>query len=146
MTARAFTVECLPRRSPPPNTAPLPDPVRAALGSIASDLRDIPRDCLTDRMELLHWLRRTANRVDGVSAMAVAATTGKSPVVARPRHRHPDAARPVSAREVAEAVFGAAKPRAARTAPRTITTREGRSVRVETRPGRDGGQMDLWSG
>jgi len=112
---------------------PLPDAVQAMLSAISSNLRDIPRDCLVDRMELMHWLRRMARRVDGVAAMTTLASARDHRTIERPRHRHTDIGRSLTSREVAEAVFGAAKPKSTRTPPRTITTRKGRSVRVETR-------------
>ncbi len=118
-----------------PSTAkvPLPDAVQAVLQAIGSDLRDIPRDCLMDRMELLHWLRRMARRVDAVAAMTTPANARDHRTIERPRHRHTDIGRSLTSREVAEAVFGKAKPTKSRTAPRTIITRKGRSVQVETR-------------
>lgn len=120
-----------------PSTVPLPPNVTSALGSIASDLRHLPRDCIMDRAELLHWLNRMARRVDGVAAIRVqaAGSAPKPPPLA-------SASRParLSPRDQAEAVFGKAPP----TAPslRTITSK-GRTVRVETRRARAAGQMEL---
>lgn len=50
---------------------PLPTTIVSALRSIVSDMRDIPRDCIVDRAELLHWLRGLARRVEGIQAMRV---------------------------------------------------------------------------
>ena len=121
-----------------PPSAPLPAAVLTALAAIAGDLRHIPRDCVVDRAELLHWLRRVANRVDRVATLRVT-TPLRRPVAAMAR---PAAApRALSAREQAEAVFGRG-PAAARLGPsRTVLSRKGRAVMVEVR--RATGQMEL---
>ncbi len=116
-----------------PDLAGLPPNILSALAAIAQDLRHTPRDCFVDRAELVHWLNRLARRVDGVAAIR---TPIAPPAVRRPPTASAARPRPASARSEAEAVFGKAKPTKSLTAPRTITTRKGRSVRVETRRSR----------
>lgn len=59
---------------PPSDTAPLPAEVLKALRSIVADMRSIPREVITDRGELIHFLNRMAGRVDGVAKLRVAFT------------------------------------------------------------------------
>lgn len=153
MSARGFTVEnrrgarILRTISAPEAVSArmLPEPALDALASIADDLRHLPNDCIVDRAELIHWLNRMARRVDGVAAMKAPVPKRESPL--RNRHGNSHNGRALSVREVAESVFG--KPPTAsvpgRNTARTIITRRGRSVRVETRRARANGQLDLWS-
>ena len=85
----------------------LPAEAVLALEAICRDLRDIPRVCLLDRTELLHWLNRMARRIDSAAAIRV------------PRPE------PTSSKTTAKAL--------AASAPRLISTRKGRTIRVESR-------------
>lgn len=112
---------------------PLPDAVQAVLSAIRSDLRDIPRDCIVDRMELLHWLRRMAMRIDGAAAMTTAAGVRDHRTIERTRPRHTDIGRSLTSREVAEAVFGPVEPPSMPVERRTVTGCKGMPVLVEVR-------------
>ncbi len=75
----------------------------AALAAIVRDMRDVPRDRIVDRAEMIHWLRRMARRVEGVATM-------RAPVAALPRPSGSPEPRRVSppvqtARQAAEAAF-----------------------------------------
>lgn len=118
--------------------APLPPAVLSAIAAIVRDMRDVPRDCITDRAELMHWLRRMAARVEGVGRMQA--------VLAPPRPKRAPAplpARPATPRDLAEAVFGKGSASARTPGPRTITSRRGRAVRVEVRRAREVGQPEM---
>ena len=111
----------------------------SALASIVRDMRDVPRDCLRDPAELLFWLRRMANRVDGVGRMRVA---GSSP--SRPARSAPQTASK-NGTSLAQSVFGkASKDNIKPIERRIITGRKGRAVKVETRRARQHGQMEMW--
>lgn len=159
---RSVEVVRLPRRRlPAPPSAPLPEPVQAALASIAGDLRHLPRDCIGDPGELLMWLRRMAGRVEGVGRMRVPGdgpifpkriTQGNASdgsalgVISGPKTAGgfvPPCGSDPTSRDLAEAVFGKG-PVAGAPGPRTITSRRGRTVRVEVRRARAAGQMELW--
>ena len=140
---RAPVVEVVRRRCPRPvalPTAPLPPVVLTALAAIVRDMRDVPRDCLRDPAELFHWLRRMANRVEGVGRMRAPGTT---PRLVRPAG--PAAARPAIPRDLDEAVFGRVSSSAVTPGTRTIVSRRGWAVRIEVRRARAAGQMEFWS-
>ncbi len=107
----------------------LPPAALRALDAIAADLRHLPRDCIVDRAELLHWLNRLARRVDGVKGMRV-------PMEPQPAKRAP-AGLTVPAIKLVDAVFGQPA-KARRPRSRTITSRKGKQVGVEV-----GRQFDL---
>lgn len=119
-----------PRRTSQPELVPLPVPIQIALRSVTSDLRNIPRDCIYDRAELIHWLNRMARRVEGIERTKVPAERPgwNAP---KPAPCHPSL---VTARDAADAVFGTTSRPTARKPPvRTVTSRKGRAVKVETR-------------
>ena len=149
------------RRPVEPPSAPLPTTVLAALASIVRDMRDIPRDCIVDRAELLHWLRRMANRVEGVGRMRVLGVVPISPKriihqignganALNPssmpktggRFALPGSSNPIP-RDLAEAVFGKGPTIVRAPGPRTILSRKGRVVRVEFRRAQANGQTEL---
>ena len=168
---RAVTPSSSPRRTPSVPTVPLPAEVRTALSGVAAALRDVPRDCILDRAELFHWLRRLARRVDDIRDKPVPAptTARTSPAASSPMSSLTSPSRVMSARERAEAVFrgasdpstpmaGVASPVTSRRAaaeamfrpggtapprPRIILSRKGRQVRVEVRRARAAGQMEM---
>lgn len=115
----------------------LPLEVRTALSAIAADLRHMPRCCVYDKAELVCWLSRIARRVEAERDRKVPPPP-RHPI--RPAAPH----RVQSIRDRAEAVFKASPmpPK-----PRTVTSRKGKAVRVETRrSGRFSEQieMQLW--
>ena len=128
------------RHAPPVGTDPLPMAVLGALQAIAREMRDVPRDCVVDRAELLHWLRRMANRVDAVSALRV---TLAVPKPKRTLVIPASAEAVLSARDRAEAVFAKEPVVTKPQAPRTILNRKGRVVRVEFRRAEAHGQTRL---
>lgn len=150
MSARGFTVEKrlsakgLNGFSGPKGSSgiTLPDAVRTVLSAISDDLRHAPRDCLRDPAELVFWLGNMARRIDAAAEMAVQVA---SPPVPRSRVRSTPL-RAATAREVAAGVFDRA-PKAGRkpVETRTVTSRKGRVVRVETRRRSPPGQFELWS-
>jgi hypothetical protein len=135
-------VEVVRRRSPrlvEPPSAPLPPAVLSALGAIVRDMRDVPRDCIRDPAELFIWLRRMAGRIEGVGRMrVVGAVPAPVRLAALP---HQQSATP---RDLAEAVFGASLKGAAKPVERrTITSRKGATVKVETRRAKAAGQFEM---
>lgn len=126
----AIPATCNPRRSPEPDMVDLPHGIRIALKRIADELQNMPRECIVDRHELLLWKNRIARRIMGVQQTKVPAErpgwNTPTPAPARPS--------PATALEAADAVFGTKSASAARKPPvRTVTSRKGRSVKVETR-------------
>ena len=168
---RAVTPSSSPRRAPSVPMVPLPAEVRIALSGVAASLREVPRDCIVDKAELFHWLRRLARRVDDIRdrPMPVPTTARTSPAALSPTSALPSPPRALSAREFAEAVFrGAGDPSTPRsgvvssvTSPRTaaeamlspgghpqprstiIHSRKGPPVPVEGRRARAAGQMEM---
>ena len=147
-------VEILRRRGPrpvEPPSAPLPPVVLTALAAIVRDMRDVPRDCLLDRAELVHWLRRMAGRVEGVGRMRVPDfEIAQKRKLTRMLVSSPydavgkiDKSAPATPRDLAEAVFGKGSSSTRAQGPRTIVGRRGRVVRVEVRRARAAGQMEL---
>ena len=138
-------VELVPRRdahSVEFPSAPLPMTISSVLAAIVRDMRDVPRDCLVDRAELLFWLRRMANRVEGVGRMGVPVSPdlGISRRLAQPAEI---SAHSSTSRDLVEAVFGKGSRSTRAPGPRTIISRRGQSVRVEVRRARAGGQLEL---
>ena len=128
------------RYAPPVGTDPLPAVLLDALQAIARELRHVPRDCIVDRAEMLHWLRRLAGRVDGVAALRVALP---HPKPKQPPAGSAGALTSISARDRAEAVFGKAPSGEKFARPWSITDRKGRRVRVEFRKAQANGQTEL---
>ncbi len=127
-----------PRYRAVPDRVPLPAEGRAALKRIADDLRHMPTECIYDRAELVHWLSRMARRIDAERDR----TTPAALPAARPAQMA--VPRALSARERADAVFkGPVQPTPMPPKPRSITSRKGRSVRVEVRRVRAAGQMEM---
>ena len=115
----------------------LPHGIRVALKRIADELQNMPRECIVDRQELLLWKNRIARRIMGVERTKVPA---ERPGWTAPK---PAPSRPASARDAADAVFGTTSRATARKPPvRTVTSRKGRAVKVETRS--FGRQMSLF--
>lgn len=133
-----------PRRHSAPERVPLPAETRAALKSISDDLRNMPRDCIGDRAELLFWLNRLARRLDaerdrtapgpsyGLGAANGSQNSGMGRVSPTQSAQRLHAS--ATARERAEAVF---KPETKASSmppkPRTVVSRKGKKVRVEVR-------------
>lgn len=124
-------------RSTSARSEPLPPLVVAALASASAKLRNVPRCCIHDPAELIHFLRRVANEVDGIKGMTVPAAL-PAPKALPPRTRL------LTAREKAEVVFGKVGQATAPIRPeqRNVITRRGRSVRVEVRR-RSTSQMEM---
>ena len=107
----------------------------AELQAVIEQIRNVPRAATASMPDMFHHLRRCAGRLVLVAA--------RLEIVALEQKRLPPVRIPnrpaVDARRVAEGVFGKAP--ASRSTTRTITTRKGKSVRVEER--RSSAQMEL---
>lgn len=153
-----------PRRTPTVRTVPLPAEFRTALSGVSAMLRDVPRDCIIDKTELFHWLRRLARRVDDIrdkpmpvppTPLRTSAPTSARSAPSRALSVHDEAEsmfrasvdlsapssglRPAPSHHAkAQAMFRSALPR-----PRIVLSRKGRQVRVEVRRARAAGQLEM---
>ena len=88
MTGGAVRTSTLRRLAPVPpidHASALAPDVARALRLVAAELRDMPRDCATDRQELVHWHGRLARRLDAVVASKARTTPpDPKPTPARP--------------------------------------------------------------
>lgn len=159
------------------DTTPLPAEVLKALKAITSEMRNIPRDVIIDRQELIHFMNRMARRVDGVAALRVTLTPPRpkhppQPAAGVPasqvtptgaeragsaRDGHNGHTPSLSGRALAAVVFSGdlrnedtsamgtqiVRTPQRREEPRTITSRKGRAVRVETRSSGAVRQLEL---
>ena len=147
-------------RSPAGPSSSLPPAVLTALRSIVADMRDISRDCIRGPAELVLWFHRMSGRVEGVSRMTVPGATSftlstrsadrsqdmvkttipssqKVAIVAAngtlpARDLHGEDTFRLSGRALADAVFGKGSHTVSTPSRRTVTSRKGRPVLVET--------------
>ena len=157
-----------PRRVPITPTVPLPADLHATLSTIATTMRNVPREAIHDPPELFVWLNRLAKAIERLrdQPMPAPQATARPPSSAPAL---PTPLRALSARERAEAVFSTvppttgtppAAPSPAESAggmtmmvtpsrgsplprPRIVMDRKGRGVRVEVRRAREAGQMEM---
>lgn len=142
-----------PRRTPPgPPAASVLVEVRAALSGVVKALRNVPRDCIIDRAEMLHFLNRQARALEQVRDRALPLsppTPSRSPTPTTGASGGRPSSPPVSPRDRAEAIFRRpAEPDRPqmirpRTPARTVLCRKGRQVRVEVRRAREAGQLEM---
>lgn len=153
-----------PRRVPITPTVPLPADLRATLSTIATTMRNVPREAIHDPPELFVWLNRLAKAIERLrdQPMPAPQATARPPSSAPALPTPP---RALSARERAESVFSTVPPTSGMTQvapsppesaegmfrssgaalprPRIVMDRKGRGVRVEVRRARAAGQMEM---